>query len=182
MSEMARVAAPGGRIILVTWCIRALAPGETDYSESEKQLLTRLCDAYYLPQWCSVDKYAQLAQELGLRDVRLEDWSVEVQPFWRAVIDTALTWRGFVGLLKSGPTTIQGAAAARIALHPYLRSTDALETKRRRAGHAADAAGPAPRPDQVQPHDLRQSVKRRLIASRFVASNAAWLLGQAGAP
>ena len=109
MSEMARVAAPGGRIILVTWCIRALAPGEADYSESEKQLLTKLCNAYYLPQWCAVDKYAQLAQELGLRDVRLDDWSVEVQPFWRAVIDTALTWRGFVGLLKSGPTTIQGA-------------------------------------------------------------------------
>ena len=161
MSEMARVAAPGGRIILVTWCIRALAPGEADYSESEKKLLTRLCDAYYLPQWCAVDKYAQLAQELGLRDVRLEDWSVEVQPFWRAVIDTALTWRGFMGLLKSGPTTIQGAAHARMRAMLTNRAMlmHSWKSARRRAGDAADAAGPAPRPDQIQPPHLRQGVK-----------------------
>ena len=127
MSEMARVAAPGGRIILVTWCIRALAPGEADYSESEKKLLSKLCDAYYLPQWCAVDKYAQLAQELGLRDVRLEDWSVEVQPFWRAVIDTALTWRGFFGLLKSGLTTIQGVAPWRAARRMLMCDADASE-------------------------------------------------------
>ena len=36
MSEMVRVAQPGGRILLVTWCVRALAPGEADYSDDDK--------------------------------------------------------------------------------------------------------------------------------------------------
>lgn len=41
--------------------------------------------------------------------MRTADWSKEVTPFWRAVIDTALTFQGFVGLLKSGLGTIKGA-------------------------------------------------------------------------
>jgi ubiquinone/menaquinone biosynthesis C-methylase UbiE len=36
MTEMARVAKPGGRIILVTWCVRALGEGESDYTSKEK--------------------------------------------------------------------------------------------------------------------------------------------------
>ncbi len=32
-----------------------------------------------------------------------------MQPFWRAVIDTALTPQGLFGLLKSGLKTIKGA-------------------------------------------------------------------------
>ena len=31
-----------------------------------------------------------------------------MSPFWRAVIETALTWRGVIGLLKAGPSTIRG--------------------------------------------------------------------------
>lgn len=46
---------------------------------------------------------------MGLQDIRTADWSREVTPFWRAVIDTALTWEGFFGLLKSGLGTIKGA-------------------------------------------------------------------------
>jgi len=126
MSEMARVAAPGGRIILVTWCIRALAPGEADYSNSDKKLLAGLCKAYYLPQWCAVDRYVELAKDLGLRDVRVEDWSAEVQPFWRAVIETAFTWRGFLGLIKSGPTTIKGAKHSASHRAAVVRSRWAL--------------------------------------------------------
>ena len=34
---------------------------------------------------------------------------MDVQPFWRAVIDTALTPRGIMGLLRSGLGTIKGA-------------------------------------------------------------------------
>jgi hypothetical protein len=36
MREMARVVKPGGRIILVTWCVRELGPGESDYTPDEK--------------------------------------------------------------------------------------------------------------------------------------------------
>mmetsp|Transcript_15106 Transcript_15106/g.49547 ORF Transcript_15106/g.49547 Transcript_15106/m.49547 type:complete len:335 (-) Transcript_15106:137-1141(-) len=109
--ELARVCAPGGRVLLVTWCHRELNAGETELPPDEQFLLDRICDAYYLPAWCPVSRYASLATELGLKDVRTADWSLEVQPFWRAVIDTALTVEGVVGLAQAGPRTAIGALA-----------------------------------------------------------------------
>jgi hypothetical protein len=34
-----------------------------------------------------------LAEELGLTGIKVADWSAEVKPFWRAVIDTVFTWK-----------------------------------------------------------------------------------------
>lgn len=111
VGELARVCEPGGRILIVTWCHRNLNPGESALPPDEQFLLDRICDAYYLPAWCSVADYERIAKELGLEDIRTADWSLEVQPFWRAVIETALTPEGVVGLLQAGPTTIAGAFA-----------------------------------------------------------------------
>ncbi|KAL6772393.1 VTE4 [Auxenochlorella protothecoides x Auxenochlorella symbiontica] len=107
--ELARVALPGGRIIIVTWCHRNLAPGETALTPEEQTLLDRLCEAYYLPAWCSLADYERLFAAHGIRDVKTADWSVEVQPFWGQVIKSALTTQGVTGLLKAGWTTIKGA-------------------------------------------------------------------------
>jgi tocopherol O-methyltransferase len=104
LAEMARVCAPGGRIILVTWCKR-----EGALSEGEERLLRRICRAYFLPPWVPMADYMRLAQELGLAEAKRADWSLEVAPFWRAVIDTVFSWRGFTGLLRSGLGTIKGA-------------------------------------------------------------------------
>jgi len=109
MGELARVAAPGGKILVVTWCHRVLGPGETELREEEQKLLQSICDAYYLPAWCSVADYSKIAGELGLVDVRTADWSEDVAPFWGAVIQTALTAQGFTGLAKAGLQTIRGA-------------------------------------------------------------------------
>ena len=109
MSEMERVAKPGGRIILVTWCCRELQPGEAAFSDGDQRLLDRLCAAYFLPPWVPLSTYSSIASDLGLRDIRTDDWSADVQPFWRAVIETALTPQGVMGLLKSGLGTIKGA-------------------------------------------------------------------------
>ena len=108
VNELARVCAPGGRILIVTWCHRILREGEKTLPEDELQLLDRICEGYYLPRWCSVAEYARLCADEGLVDVRTADWSEQVSPFWRAVIRTALTWRGFVGLLRAGPATVRG--------------------------------------------------------------------------
>lgn len=109
VKELARVAAPGGKVIVVTWCHRVLDPGEAGLRPEEQDLLRRICDAYYLPAWCSVADYKALFEAEGLVDVKTEDWSEEVAPFWGEVIKSALTTEGVLGLLKAGWTTIKGA-------------------------------------------------------------------------
>lgn len=53
---------PGGAVIVVTWCHRVLGPGEA-LREEETDLLDRICEAYYLPAWCSVADYEALFRE-----------------------------------------------------------------------------------------------------------------------
>lgn len=43
-------------MIVVTWCHRVLQPGEK-LTDDEQALLARICEAYYLPEWCSVADY-----------------------------------------------------------------------------------------------------------------------------
>ena len=43
------------------------------------------------------------------QDIKTADWSAEVAPFWGAVIQSALTFEGVVGLLTAGWGTIKGA-------------------------------------------------------------------------
>lgn len=66
VGELARVCAPDGRIIIVTWCHRVLAPGEAELRPEEQSLLDRICEAYYLPAWCSVADYEQLFKDNGI--------------------------------------------------------------------------------------------------------------------
>jgi SAM-dependent methyltransferase len=47
VSELTRVLAPGGRIIIATWCHRELANGES-LSESEQQLLESINDGEFV--------------------------------------------------------------------------------------------------------------------------------------
>ena len=54
VDELFRVATPGGRILIVTWCHRDLEDGETSLTKKEERLLARVNRAYYLPKWCSV--------------------------------------------------------------------------------------------------------------------------------
>lgn len=67
VSELARVAAPGATIIIVTWCHRVLSSSEESLRPDEKELLNKICDAYYLPAWCSSDDYVKVLQSLSLQ-------------------------------------------------------------------------------------------------------------------
>lgn len=42
---------------------RVLKPGEMGLSGKEQALLDRICEAYYLPAWCSIDDYRKLFGE-----------------------------------------------------------------------------------------------------------------------
>lgn len=109
VDELVRVAMPGGRVIIVTWCHRVLEDGEAGLTADEQALLDDICDAYFLPQWCSVERYRELFEKHGMEGIRIADWSTEVSPFWGEVIKSALSIRGIVGLCRAGWTTLKGA-------------------------------------------------------------------------
>lgn len=121
VNELVRVAAPGGTIIIVTWCHRDLGPDEESLQPWEKKLLNRICDAYYLPAWCSTADYVKLLQSISLQDIKAADWSQHVAPFWPAVIKSALTWKGFISLLRSGIKTIRGALVMPLMIEGYQK-------------------------------------------------------------
>ncbi|KAJ1429344.1 gamma-tocopherol methyltransferase [Ochromonadaceae sp. CCMP2298] len=112
LRELLRVTAPGGRVLVVTWCHRELAQGETTLTDKELRLLDKINRAYYLPDWVPVSDYVKLGAEMGLEDVRQEDWSEFVAPFWPAVIRSALVPRNFLRMMRTGGTTIKGAVAS----------------------------------------------------------------------
>ena len=62
VNELFRVATPGGRILIVTWCHRDLEEGETSLTKKEERILARINRAYYLPKWCSVQDYVDLCK------------------------------------------------------------------------------------------------------------------------
>ncbi|KAJ6843242.1 putative tocopherol O-methyltransferase, chloroplastic [Iris pallida] len=121
VSELARVAAPGATIIIVTWCHRDLSPSEDSLKPDELSLLNKICSAYYLPAWCSASDYVKIAESLSLQDIKTADWSENVAPFWPAVIRSALTWRGFTSLLRSGWKTIRGALVMPLMIQGYKK-------------------------------------------------------------
>jgi tocopherol O-methyltransferase len=119
VSELFRVAQPGGKIIIVTWCHRDLNPNETSLSESELRLLRRINRAYYLPQWCSVHDYVNILNEFGATDIKRDDWSYIIAPFWKAVIRSSLNLKSIYGLLRSGFSTQRGAYAMFLMLSGF---------------------------------------------------------------
>ncbi|GAX17746.1 tocopherol O-methyltransferase [Fistulifera solaris] len=121
INELFRVCEPGGRIIVVTWCHRDLEPGETSLTKSEEKLLRKINRAYYLPQWCSVKDYVDLMEAQGATDVKRDDWSYIIAPFWKAVIKSSLNLKSVIGLLRSGFSTQRGAYAMFLMLRGYKK-------------------------------------------------------------
>jgi len=119
VNELFRVATPGGRIIIVTWCHRDLEKGEESLTKKENKLLAKINRAYYLPKWCSVDDYVKILESNGAVDIKREDWSYIIAPFWKAVIKSSLNFKSVVGLLKSGFSTQRGAYAMLLMLRGF---------------------------------------------------------------
>jgi len=119
VNELLRVATPGGRIIIVTWCHRDLEEGEISLSKKEKKLLASINRAYYLPTWCSGDDYVELLKAKGASEIKRDDWSYIIAPFWKAVIRSSLNFRSVLGLAKSGFSTQRGAYAMFLMLRGF---------------------------------------------------------------
>ena len=60
-----------------------------------------------------------LVKAKGAKDVRREDWSYIIAPFWKAVIKSSLNPRSIFGVLKSGFSTLRGAYAMLLMLRGF---------------------------------------------------------------
>ena len=57
----------------------------------------------------------------GFSNLKADDWSMEVAPFWDIVIDSALNLEAIAGLLHSGWQTVEGALSLGLMSRGYER-------------------------------------------------------------
>ena len=96
-----------------------IVPTKNSLTKKEQKLLAKINRAYYLPEWCSVQDYVDLFEQQGATDIKRDDWSYVIAPFWKAVIRSSFSVRSIIGLIKSGPTTIRGAYAMLLMLRGF---------------------------------------------------------------
>ncbi|GAB4377345.1 MAG: methyltransferase domain-containing protein [Elainellaceae cyanobacterium] len=121
IQECYRVLKPGGLFIMVTWCHRPTEPPSPPLSADEQQHLQNIYRVYCLPHVISLPEYETIAQNTGFRDIRTDDWSAAVAPFWDVVIDSAFAPSALFGLVRSGWTTIQAALSLGLMRRGYQR-------------------------------------------------------------
>ena len=85
--------------------------GVVPLSRGEERLLAKIKMAYYLLRWCSIDDYVSLMEEQGAENVKRDDWSYTIAPFWRSGIRSSLNLKSLAGLARSGFLTIRGEYA-----------------------------------------------------------------------
>ncbi len=121
LSECHRVLSPGGRLMVATWCHREVEAPAGPLSAREQALLNLIYGLYHLPGVIPLSAYGDLARQLPLEQLRLDDWTVAVAPFWRDVLASAFRPRALQGLLSSSWDTLRGAAAVPLMMAGYDR-------------------------------------------------------------
>ncbi len=121
LAECYRVLKPGGKLILATWCHRSTTSSAGELTEDEKGHLKMIYDMYYLPYVISIPEYEQIVTNCGFKNIKADDWSIAVAPFWDTVIDSALNPQAIIGLFQAGWETIVGAMAVPLMRSGYER-------------------------------------------------------------
>ena len=121
LAECYRVLKPGGKIILATWCHRETKSLAGDLTVNEIAHLKEIYRVYCLPYVISLGDYRQIALECGFNNLKSDDWSISVAPFWDVVIDSAITPKAITGLVKAGWQTIQGALSLNLMSRGYAK-------------------------------------------------------------
>jgi len=115
MNELVRLTAPGGRILVVTWCHREFAIGENSLKLEELKLLEEIEAAHYLPKFVPGSDHVRNAKSLGLEDVRQVDWTKFVAPFFPALLSIVFQPRNLLRMMLTS-TIVLKAAYAGLAL------------------------------------------------------------------
>ena len=121
LQECYRVLKPEGKLILATWCHRpttSLAGELTDYEQRHLQMIYQM---YYLPYVISLPEYEEIFRNCGFKNIKADDWSIAVAPFWDTVIDSALKPEAIMGLFRTGWETIVGALALPLMSSGYQK-------------------------------------------------------------
>jgi tocopherol O-methyltransferase len=118
LQECYRVLKPGGKLILATWCHRPTT-AKTPLTREEEKHLQDIYRVYCLPYVISLPNYTEIVAACGFKDLRVDDWSNAVAPFWDVVIDSAITPQAVIGLFKAGWKTIEAAMSLRLMSEGY---------------------------------------------------------------
>ena len=121
LQECYRVLQPGGTLILATWCHRPTNSLAGELTPDEKRHLEEIYRVYCLPYVISLPEYEAIACDLGFENIRSDDWSMEVAPFWDVVIESSFNPQAIIGLLRSGWKTIEGAISLGLMSRGYQR-------------------------------------------------------------
>lgn len=114
ITECMRVLKPGGRLVMLAWCIRETTP---PLKLVERVSIRRIMQEYCLPRLASPSEYTNLMRRYGLRKVQSEDWTSRAAPFWREVLRTAIASRqGWRVLFEYGWPLIRSALAMRFVM------------------------------------------------------------------
>lgn len=120
LQECQRVLKPGGKFIFATWCHRP-TNAVTPLTGNEEKHLQDIYRVYCLPYVVSLPKYTELVKQCGFKNLRVDDWSTAVAPFWDVVIDSAITPKAVIGLFKAGWKTMEAAMSLKLMSGGYRR-------------------------------------------------------------
>ncbi|MGK7931496.1 MAG: methyltransferase domain-containing protein [Microcystaceae cyanobacterium] len=121
LQECYRVLKPNGTFILATWCHRPTTSLAGELTPDEQKHLAEIYRVYYLPYVISLPEYEQIASDCGFQEIKTDDWSISVAPFWNEVINSALDISTLPQLLKSDLKTFQGALSLNLMSRGYER-------------------------------------------------------------
>ncbi len=121
LQECYRVLQPGGQLVMATWCHRPTNSLAGELTADEQKHLKEIYRVYCLPYVISLLEYEAIALNCGFQNIRTDDWSMAVAPFWHVVIDSAFTPQAIVGLLSSGWQTIEAALSLSLMSRGYER-------------------------------------------------------------
>ena len=121
LEECYRVLQPGGKLILATWCHRETNSVTGELTPDEIKHLKEIYRVYCLPYVIALSEYRTIALETGFNNLKFDDWSMAVAPFWDIVIDSAISPKAIIGLFQAGWQTIQGALSLNLMSQGYSR-------------------------------------------------------------
>ena len=120
IAECYRVLKPGGKLLLATWCHRETAMSG-DLTTDEVRHLKEIYRVYCLPYVVALSEYRAIANNCGFENIKTDDWSISVAPFWDVVIDSAFNLEAITGLFKAGWKTIESALSLGLMSQGYSK-------------------------------------------------------------